>query len=100
MYRSYLILTDFGGIQEEVPSLGKSVLVMRDTMEHPEGIEVGTLKLTGTDEDTIYQKFAELLNDREAYAQMTHASNLYGDGYASARIANILQGMSLNYGIG
>lgn len=100
MQRSYLILTDSGGIQEEAPSLGKPVLVMRDTTERPEGIEAGTLKLTGTDEEMIYRMFTELLEDQEEYAKMAHASNPYGDGYASVRIANILQGLPINYGIG
>lgn len=89
--RSYLILTDSGGIQEEAPSLGKPVLVMRDTTERPEGIEAGTLKLVGTDEDTIYQNFKLLLENREAYTKMSNASNPYGDGMASQRIADILE---------
>ena len=89
--RSYLILTDSGGIQEEAPSLGKPVLVMRDTTERPEGIEAGTLKLVGTDEDTIYQNFKLLLENREVYTKMSNASNPYGDGMASQRIADILE---------
>ena len=89
--RSYLILTDSGGIQEEAPSLGKPVLVMRDTTERPEGIEAGTLKLVGTDEDTIYQNFKLLLENREAYTKMSNASNPYGDGMASQHIADILE---------
>ena len=88
--RSYLILTDSGGIQEEAPSLGKPVLVMRDTTERPEGIAAGTLRLVGTDEDPIYRNFKELLEDRAAYDAMAHASNPYGDGFASRRIADIL----------
>jgi UDP-N-acetylglucosamine 2-epimerase (non-hydrolysing) len=92
MARSYLILTDSGGIQEEAPSLGKPVLVMRDTTERPEGIEAGTLKLVGTDEETIYREFTRLLDDRQAYEQMAHAENPYGDGYACERIADILTG--------
>lgn len=88
--RSYLILTDSGGIQEEAPSLGKPVLVMRDTTERPEGIKAGTLKLVGTEEDTIYQEFNRLLADRNAYETMSKASNPYGDGHASERIADIL----------
>jgi len=88
--RSYLILTDSGGIQEEAPSLGKPVLVMRDTTERPEGIAAGTLKLVGTDEETIYKNFKLLLEDQEAYKQMSNASNPYGDGLASKRIADIL----------
>ena len=92
MARSYLILTDSGGIQEEAPSLGKPVLVMRDTTERPEGVEAGTLKLVGTDEETIYQSFKNLLEDEEAYNAMAKASNPYGDGYACKRIADILVG--------
>ncbi|MFQ7156093.1 MAG: non-hydrolyzing UDP-N-acetylglucosamine 2-epimerase [Merdimonas faecis] len=88
--RSYLILTDSGGIQEEAPSLGKPVLVMRDTTERPEGIEAGTLKLVGTDEETIYENFKMLLENQEAYNRMAHASNPYGDGHACKRIADIL----------
>ena len=90
--RSYLILTDSGGIQEEAPSLGKPVLVMRDTTERPEGIAAGTLKLVGTDEGTIYENFKMLLEDQEAYRKMSTASNPYGDGFASKRIADILEG--------
>lgn len=90
--RSYLILTDSGGIQEEAPSLGKPVLVMRDTTERPEGIAAGTLKLVGTDEEVIYRNFSELLTNRESYDKMAHASNPYGDGYTSERIADILEG--------
>lgn len=89
--RSYLILTDSGGIQEEAPSLGKPVLVMRDTTERPEGIKAGTLKLVGTNEETIYKEFKLLLNDQEEYNQMSTASNPYGDGFASKRIADILE---------
>ena len=92
MARSYLILTDSGGIQEEAPSLGKPVLVMRDTTERPEGIAAGTLKLVGTDEETIYREFTRLLDDRKAYEQMAHAENPYGDGHACERIADILTG--------
>lgn len=88
--RSYLILTDSGGIQEEAPSLGKPVLVMRDTTERPEGIAAGTLKLVGTDEETIYTQFKQLLEDKTAYNAMAHASNPYGDGFACRRIADIL----------
>ena len=90
MARSYLILTDSGGIQEEAPSLGKPVLVMRDTTERPEGIEAGTLKLVGTDESTIYACFKELLENEDAYNKMSRAVNPYGDGKASVRIADIL----------
>ena len=89
--RSYMILTDSGGIQEEAPSLGKPVLVMRDTTERPEGIAAGTLKLVGTDEEVIYCHFKQLLEDQEAYAAMSNASNPYGDGHASKRIADILE---------
>lgn len=88
--KSYLILTDSGGIQEEAPSLGKPVLVMRDTTERPEGLTAGTLKLVGTDEQTIYQNFKELLSNKDLYNVMAQASNPYGDGYASKRIADIL----------
>ncbi len=91
MARSYLILTDSGGIQEEAPSLGKPVLVMRDTTERPEGINAGTLKLVGTDEETIYRNFKTLLEDEAAYHAMANASNPYGDGHASERIADILE---------
>ena len=89
--RSYLVLTDSGGIQEEAPSLGKPVLVMRDTTERPEGIAAGTLKLVGTDEQTIYENFKCLLENEEAYKRMSNASNPYGDGFASKRIADILE---------
>ena len=87
---SYLILTDSGGIQEEAPSLGKPVVVLRDTTERPEGIEAGTLKLAGTDEERIFEIVDELLSDREEYERMSHASNPYGDGYASRRIADAI----------
>ena len=89
--RSYLILTDSGGIQEEAPSLGKPVLVMRDTTERPEGIDAGTLRLVGTNEDVIYRNFKQLLEDKDAYQAMAHASNPYGDGRACRRIADILE---------
>ncbi len=89
--RSYLILTDSGGIQEEAPSLGKPVLVMRDTTERPEGIAAGTLKLVGTDEEVIYKTFKQLLEDKEEYEKMSKASNPYGDGFACKRIADILE---------
>lgn len=90
MARSYLILTDSGGIQEEAPSLGKPVLVMRDTTERPEGIKAGTLKLVGTNEISIYNEFSRLLSDRSEYLNMSRASNPYGDGFASKRIADAL----------
>ncbi len=93
--RSYMILTDSGGIQEEAPSLGKPVLVMRDTTERPEGIAAGTLKLVGTEEETIYREFTRLLTDMDAYNAMSHASNPYGDGHACKRIADILCGRPL-----
>lgn len=91
MARSHLILTDSGGIQEEAPSLGKPVLVMRDTTERPEGIAAGTLKLVGTEEETIYREFTRLLCDAEEYGRMSRASNPYGDGLACRRIADILE---------
>lgn len=90
--RSFLILTDSGGIQEEAPSLGKPVLVMRDTTERPEGIKAGTLKLVGTDEQVIYENFKLLLENEEDYKAMSTASNPYGDGFACKRIADILEG--------
>ncbi len=90
MAKACLVLTDSGGIQEEAPALGKPVLVMRDTTERPEGIEAGTLKLVGTDEDTIFNECHTLLTDRTAYDQMSRAVNPYGDGHASERIARIL----------
>lgn len=89
--RSFLVLTDSGGIQEEAPSLGKPVLVMRDTTERPEGIAAGTLKLVGTDEEIIYQNNRELLENKKAYDTMAHASNPYGDGHACERIVDILE---------
>ncbi len=88
--RSYIILTDSGGIQEEAPSLGKPVLVMRDTTERPEGVKAGTLKLVGTDEETIFNEFTNLLVDAESYKKMSQASNPYGDGKASKRIVEVL----------
>lgn len=89
--QSYMILTDSGGVQEEAPSLGKPVLVMRDTTERPEGIAAGTLKLTGTNQETIYNEFKRLLVDEDEYMRMSKASNPYGDGFASKRIADILE---------
>lgn len=89
--RSYMILTDSGGIQEEAPSLGKPVLVMRDTTERPEGIAAGTLKLVGTDEEPIYESFKILLEYKTVYEKMAKASNPYGDGFACKRIADILE---------
>ncbi len=89
--RSYLIITDSGGIQEEAPSLGKPVLVMRDTTERPEGIKAGTLKLVGTEEETIFESFKTLLENKTEYEKMSQARNPYGDGRASERIADILE---------
>ena len=89
--RSFMILTDSGGIQEEAPSLGKPVLVMRDTTERPEGIKAGTLKLVGTDEQVIHENFKLLLENQTAYEAMSKASNPYGDGLACKRIADILE---------
>ena len=88
--KSFIILTDSGGIQEEAPSLGKPVLVLRDTTERPEGIEAGTLKLVGTDEDVIYKETKKLLTDNEEYEKMSKASNPYGDGHASERIVDAI----------
>lgn len=90
MAHSYIILTDSGGIQEEAPSLGIPVLVMRDTTERPEGVAAGTLRLVGTEEENIYSNFKELLDDKDAYLTMAKAQNPYGDGKASERIVNIL----------
>lgn len=89
--RAYLILTDSGGVQEEAPSLGVPVLVLRDTTERPEGIDAGTLKLAGTDEETIYSLATELLTDAAAYEKMSRAANPYGDGQASRRIAEAIR---------
>lgn len=91
MARAYLIMTDSGGIQEEAPSLGKPVLVMRDTTERPEGLEAGTLRLVGTAEEPIYRAVMELLTDAEKYHEMEHATNPYGDGHASEYIAAVLE---------
>ena len=88
--KSYLILTDSGGIQEEAPSLGKPVIVLRDTTERPEGIAAGTLKLAGTNEEVIYQLIDELLCDKAEYDKMSKASNPYGDGQASKRIVDAI----------
>jgi len=90
MNKSYIILTDSGGIQKEAPSLGKTVLVMRDTTERPEGIKAGTLKLVGTNEEVIYSTFNQLLNDKAIYNSMSQASNPYGDGTACKKISDIL----------
>lgn len=91
MNESYLILTDSGGVQEEAPSMGKPVLVMRNTTERPEGVEAGTLRLVGTDKKTIYNHFTELLENRDEYESMAKAVNPYGDGHASERIVDILE---------
>ncbi len=91
--RSFLVLTDSGGIQEEAPSLGKPVLVMRDTTERPEGVAAGTLKLVGTSEENIYREFTKLINDNDEYQRMSAASNPYGDGHASEKIADILSNL-------
>ena len=93
MARSYLILTDSGGIQEEAPALGKPVLVMRDTTERPEGVEAGTLKLVGTNEEMIYREFTCLLDHEKQYNHMAHAVNPYGDGFACSRIADTISGI-------
>ena len=92
MNRTYLIITDSGGIQEEAPSLGKPVLVIRDTTERPEAVEAGTVKLVGTDSEKICRETNELLDDEVAYQRMAFAHNPYGDGYAAKRIVNILNG--------
>ena len=89
--KSYIILTDSGGIQEEAPSLGKPVLVLRDTTERPEGIKAGTLKLVGTDEETIYNETKKLLTDKKEYEKMSKASNPYGDGHASEKIVDAIK---------
>ena len=91
MEKAYLILTDSGGIQEEAPSLGRPVLVMRNVTERPEGIEAGVVKLVGTNKDRIVAETQGLLDDREAYEEMARASNPYGDGKAAERIVNILE---------
>lgn len=95
--RAYLVLTDSGGIQEEAPTLGKPVLVMRDTTERPEGVLAGTLWLVGTEEETIYHSIRMLLNDERVYDNMSKASNPYGDGFASKRIADILLGVHTSH---
>ena len=89
--RCYLCLTDSGGIQEECPSYGKPVLVMRDTTERPEGIEAGTLRLVGTSEEVIYSEFTKLLDNAKEYQKMSKATNPYGDGFACQRIADVLE---------
>jgi UDP-N-acetylglucosamine 2-epimerase (non-hydrolysing) len=94
--RCYLCLTDSGGIQEECPSYGRPVLVMRDTTERPEGVEAGTLKLVGTSEEVIYEWFTKLLDNKDEYNKMAHAVNPYGDGHACERIADILEDKEYN----
>ena len=94
-----MVMTDSGGLQEEAPAMGKPVLVMRDTTERPEGVAAGTLKLVGTEEDVIYREFSRLLSDQAEYEVMSHASNPYGDGHASERIAEALGRSSLEAGI-
>ena len=96
MSRAYMVLTDSGGIQEEAPSLGKPVLVMRDTTERPEGVEAGTLKLVGTDERNIYEEASKLLSSQEQYEKMSKATNPYGDGHASERIVEAIRKRYLN----
>lgn len=91
MKKATIIMTDSGGVQEEAPALGKPVLVLRDTTERPEGVEAGTLKLVGTNEDAIYEEAMKLLTDEMAYAEMSGAKNPYGDGYAAERIVKILK---------
>ena len=88
MEKSYFIMSDSGGVQEEAPSLGKPVLVLRDTTERPEGVEAGTLKLVGTSEDSVYRTMSQLLSNKEAYNSMAKAKNPYGDGLASRRIVD------------
>ena len=92
MKNAYLILTDSGGVQEEAPSLGKPVLVMRDTTERPEAVKAGTVKLIGTDLENIYQETKMLLSDSRAYSRMASAINPYGDGHAAERILSVLKG--------
>ena len=91
MAKSYLILTDSGGIQEEAPALGKPVLVLRDTTERPEAVDAGTVRLVGTDKDAVYKAAHELLHDAAAYKTMSNSVNPYGDGKASERILQALR---------
>lgn len=93
MAHAYMVLTDSGGVQEEAPSLGKPVLVLRNTTERPEGVKAGTLKLVGTNRDDVYNEFKKLLTDTDEYRKMSVAANPYGDGFASKRIADILEGL-------
>ena len=90
MYKCYIVMTDSGGIQEEAPSLGKPVIVMRDTTERPEGVKAGTLKLVGTTFENIYKETSELLNDERKYKEMSRRSNPYGDGFACKRIVELI----------
>ena len=90
MNKAYMILTDSGGVQEEAPSLGKPVLVLRNTTERPEGVEAGTLKLVGTNEQNIYNAVKELLTNDDEYLKMSKASNPYGDGFTSDRIVTAI----------
>jgi len=90
MNRSYFIITDSGGVQEEAPSLGKPVLVMRDTTERPEALDAGTVKLVGTDTELIIKEAQELIDNKEAYAHMSKASNPYGDGHACDKIVKFI----------
>ena len=92
MNGSRLVLTDSGGVQEEAPSLGKPVLVMRETTERPEGVDAGTVRLVGTDPETIQSEVSRLLDDEQAYEQMAMRKNPYGDGHAAARIVQVLSG--------
>jgi UDP-N-acetylglucosamine 2-epimerase (non-hydrolysing) len=96
MRRAYLLITDSGGIQEEGPSLGKPILVLREKTERPEAVIAGTVKLVGTDEDRIVQEAATLLEDRQAYDQMARIHNPYGDGRASARISDLIESFLLS----
>ena len=100
MQRAYLILTDSGGVQEEAPSLGKPVLVMRDTTERPEALEAGTVKLVGTDEAAIVREANRLLDDKGAYDAMAKAHNPYGDGKSAPRIATLLAEAFATHGNG
>jgi UDP-N-acetylglucosamine 2-epimerase (non-hydrolysing) len=93
MEKSFLILTDSGGIQEEAPGLGKPVLVMRDTTERPEAVEAGTVLLVGTNKEKIIYEVSELLENEETYKKMSEANNPYGDGLASARIVDFIQNL-------
>ena len=95
MNRSKIIITDSGGVQEEAPSLGKPVLVMRDTTERPEAVEAGTVLLVGTNEDLIVSRALELLNNNDSFTKMSKLHNPYGDGMASKRIVNFIKNLKL-----